>query len=48
MVLEGYILEDDYPSVVSAWVEEGTVDEYIKNHPECDLENIVSRYLAGT
>lgn len=39
--LEGYILEDGFPAIVSAWAEGGTVVEYLKIHIGCDELKIV-------
>ena len=38
---EGYLLEYDYPSIIMTWAVGGTVIEYIKKFPKCDLAEIV-------
>lgn len=43
--LEGYTLDGDYPSLVSVWAENGTVIEYVKRFPNCDLIEVVCRIL---
>ena len=42
MKLEGYIIKDGYPLLISEWSENGTVTEYIKRNPECDYVRTVS------
>lgn len=37
----GFILKNDYPSLVSEWIDNGTVLEYLKNNPLCDVINLV-------
>lgn len=39
--LEGFILENGFPAVVSMWEMGGTVVEYVKGHPDCDMIRIV-------
>ncbi|EJC99226.1 kinase-like protein [Fomitiporia mediterranea MF3/22] len=34
--LLGYVMEGDYPSVVSEWIENGTVGTYLKANPNAD------------
>lgn len=47
MTLEGYILKDGYPLLISEWCEDGTIIEYISNNPESDYVNIVwHRFLS--
>ena len=41
IVLEGFILEDVYPAIISRWAEGGTVTEYVKSNPDCNLLIIV-------
>ena len=36
-------MEDGLPAIVSEWVEGGTLDDYIKEHPECNKIAIVSK-----
>ena len=42
IVLEGFIIEDAYPAIVSEWAKGGTVTEYVKSNPDCKLLTIVS------
>ena len=42
IALEGYILEDGIPAIVSLWASGGTMVEYVKDHPDCDVPKIVS------
>lgn len=39
--LQGYTIENGYPSIVYGWSEGGTVNDYIKQHPECDRIKLV-------
>lgn len=39
--LEGYVLENGFPTIILEWAEGGTVIEYIKANPDCDLVEIV-------
>ena len=37
--LEGFLLDDLKPpsaTIVSSWADGGTVDDYVKEHPDCD------------
>ncbi|KAI5121112.1 hypothetical protein M0805_002785 [Coniferiporia weirii] len=46
--LHGFLFEDDnYPSLVSAWMENGTVLTYLGSHPDCDLRQLVRRIAKG-
>lgn len=39
----GYALEsEDCPLLISEWMENGTVNKYVKGHPDCDIHQIVS------
>ena len=39
--LKGFILEDDFSTIVLEWAEGGTVTEYIKRNPGSKLASIV-------
>ena len=40
----GYALEgEDYPLLISEWMDNGTVKTYMKGHPECDVALMVSK-----
>ena len=41
----GYMLENGVPSLVSGWMENGTASKYVKNHPDCNLKQIVSQIM---
>lgn len=45
MNLEGYIIKDGYPLLISEWSENGTVTEYVKKHPGCDYVYMVSTFI---
>ena len=45
--LEGYILEGDFPAIVSVWVDGGTLREYIRGHPGCDELEIVCSSVSS-
>lgn len=47
MKLEGYTMESGYPSIVSAWAENGTVIDYVRRHSACDLTEIVCFVLLS-
>lgn len=39
----GYALEsEDRPLLISEWMENGSVNKYVKNHSNCDIHQIVS------
>lgn len=39
----GYTLEsEDRPLLISEWMENGSVNKYVKNHSNCDIHQIVS------
>lgn len=42
MSFQGYLLENDYPSLVSEWIDNGTVTDYLKNNPDYDAVHMVS------
>ncbi|OCB91670.1 kinase-like protein [Sanghuangporus baumii] len=47
--LEGFYLEDnDYPSLVSRWMENGTVLKYLDSNPGHDLLKLISGIAEGT
>lgn len=38
----GYALEsNDCPLLISEWMEDGTINKYVKSHPDCDISHIV-------
>lgn len=42
--LEGFLLDDLNPpsaTIVSSWADGGTVDDYVREHPDCDQVEIV-------
>lgn len=39
--LLGYVVEGDYPCLVSHWMDNGTVSRYLQDHPEYDLVKMV-------
>ncbi|KAI5120415.1 hypothetical protein M0805_006916 [Coniferiporia weirii] len=44
----GFFFEsNDYPSLVSMWMDNGTILTYLDSHPECDLRVIVLRIAEG-
>ncbi|KAI5121980.1 hypothetical protein M0805_001813 [Coniferiporia weirii] len=46
--LHGFLFEDNnYPSLVSIWMENGTVLTYLESHPGCDLQQMVLRIAEG-
>ncbi|KAL5521668.1 hypothetical protein ACEPAF_2416 [Sanghuangporus sanghuang] len=46
--LDGFFLEDNnYPSLVSRWMENGTVLKYLEAHPEADLLRLVTGIAEG-
>lgn len=39
----GYALEgEDYPLLISEWMENGTAMSYVNENPDCDITNMVS------
>ena len=40
--LHGFMIEDDYPSLILEWVSNGTVIEYVKANSQCDRVKLVS------
>lgn len=39
----GYALEsEDRPLLISEWMENGSVNKYVKNHSNCNIHQIVS------
>ncbi|KAH8116148.1 kinase-like protein, partial [Phellopilus nigrolimitatus] len=45
--LVGYVLEDDYPSLISEWIENGTIVNFVKGNPHCDIDRIVLGIAKG-
>ncbi|KAI5120412.1 hypothetical protein M0805_006913 [Coniferiporia weirii] len=46
--LLGFFFEDnDYPSLVSEWMENGTVLKYLELHPDCDLQQMILGIAKG-
>ncbi|KAI5115200.1 hypothetical protein M0805_005348 [Coniferiporia weirii] len=46
--LHGFFFEDNnYPSLVSAWMENGTVLTYLESYPGCDLRQSVLHIAEG-
>ncbi|KAL5481088.1 hypothetical protein ACEPAI_10029 [Sanghuangporus weigelae] len=45
--LLGFIKEGDYPSVISEWMENGTIKQYMKSKPSVDPEPLISGIAAG-
>ena len=44
--LEGYSIEDGFPSLISEWAEHGTVVEYAKNNIDKDAIAIVRNLMT--
>lgn len=40
---QGYLLENDYPSFISEWIENGTAKTYLVQHTEYDIVHLVRR-----
>ncbi|KAI5119303.1 hypothetical protein M0805_008218 [Coniferiporia weirii] len=45
--LLGYVVEGEYPSLISEWMEDGTVSRYIIEHPECDVLTMILGIAEG-
>ncbi|THH07806.1 hypothetical protein EW145_g3134 [Phellinidium pouzarii] len=45
--LLGYLVEGEYPSLISEWMENGTVSTYINEHPECDVLHMTLGIAEG-
>ena len=45
--LEGFMIERDYPSLITPWAEGGTLNEYIRKHRGCSLLPIVWLNFSG-
>ncbi|KAL5526660.1 hypothetical protein ACEPAF_8384 [Sanghuangporus sanghuang] len=45
--LLGYMLESDYPSLISEWMEFGTVRNFLNNHPEWSIAHLALGVAAG-
>lgn len=39
--LLGYVLEGEYPCLVSRWMDNGTVPRYLTMNPDCDVVRLV-------
>lgn len=39
--LLGFVLEGEYPSLISEWMENGTALRYVKDQPEHDILELV-------
>lgn len=42
--LEGVLVTDDFPSLVSGWAVHGTVTEYVKKYPDRNIIDLVCIY----
>ncbi|EJC99208.1 kinase-like protein [Fomitiporia mediterranea MF3/22] len=45
--LRGFALEGAYPLVISDWMENGTLREYLRDHAECDVEPLIVKIASG-
>ncbi|KAL5492783.1 hypothetical protein ACEPAI_4231 [Sanghuangporus weigelae] len=45
--LLGYVIEGEYPSLISEWMENGTVSRYIQEHPKTDLLHVILGIARG-
>ncbi|KAL5504047.1 hypothetical protein ACEPAH_8120 [Sanghuangporus vaninii] len=45
--LLGYMLESDYPSLISEWMEFGTVRNFLNSHPEWSITHLALGMAAG-
>ncbi|KAL5522769.1 hypothetical protein ACEPAG_8787 [Sanghuangporus baumii] len=45
--LLGFVKEGDYPSVISEWMENGTIKQYMKSSPSVDPEPLIAGIAAG-
>ncbi|KAL5498961.1 hypothetical protein ACEPAH_1479 [Sanghuangporus vaninii] len=45
--LLGFVKEGDYPSVISEWMENGTVKQYMKSNPSVDPVPLIAGIAAG-
>ncbi|KAL5525891.1 hypothetical protein ACEPAG_7229 [Sanghuangporus baumii] len=43
----GFILENGYPSLISEWMELGTVRKFLENHPDFDITDLVLGVAEG-
>lgn len=45
VTFEGLIIQDRSPSIVSRWAKGGTLGKYLKEHPKCNLKELVRAFL---
>ncbi|KAL5513537.1 hypothetical protein ACEPAH_3936 [Sanghuangporus vaninii] len=45
--LLGYVIEGEYPSLISEWMENGTVSRYMREHPKTDLLQMILGIARG-
>ncbi|KAI5120170.1 hypothetical protein M0805_008437 [Coniferiporia weirii] len=45
--LQGFIVERGLPLLVSEWMENGSVLDYVKCHPECDVMHLILGIAEG-
>ncbi|OCB92096.1 kinase-like protein [Sanghuangporus baumii] len=45
--LLGYVIEGEYPSLISEWMENGTVSRYMRKHPKTDLLQMILGIARG-
>ncbi|KAL5504022.1 hypothetical protein ACEPAH_8095 [Sanghuangporus vaninii] len=43
----GFMLENEYPSLISEWMELGTAREFLKSHPNFDITGLVVGVTEG-
>ena len=46
--LLGFIIEGEYPSLISEWMENGAALKYVKRNTECDVLELVSVPVQAT
>ena len=46
--LLGFIIEGEYPSLISEWMENGTALKYVKRNPECDILELVGGLVLAS
>ncbi|KAI5121784.1 hypothetical protein M0805_009595 [Coniferiporia weirii] len=44
---KGYMIENGYPSLISEWIEDGTLMEFLKVNPRTDIEAMVLGIAKG-
>lgn len=42
----GYVVENEYPSLVSEWMDNGTIKSYLQTN-KCDLMQLVLHIIFG-